>query len=98
LLRLQDLVERKSRAGKVYGAKQRISVDQALAVWTIGSARVGFMEDRIGSLEVGKLADFVVLGADPMNVEAGELQGIPVEQTYVGGKRRWDHEQGQAKP
>ena len=37
LLRIQDLVERKSRAGKVYGAKQRITVEQALAVWTLGS-------------------------------------------------------------
>ena len=38
LLRIQDLVERKSRAGKVYGAKQCITVEQALAVWTLGSA------------------------------------------------------------
>jgi predicted amidohydrolase YtcJ len=87
------LVERKSRAGKVYGAKQRITVEQALAVWTLGSARAGFMEHRIGSLEVGKLADFVVLAADPMHVESWKIHQIVVEQTYLGGKLRWEHEQ-----
>ena len=96
LLRIQDLVERKSRAGKVYGATQRITVEQALAVWTLGSARAGFMEDRIGSLEVGKLADFVVLAADPVNVESGTVHQVVVEQTYVGGKLRWEHGQTSA--
>jgi predicted amidohydrolase YtcJ len=91
LLRIQDLVERKSRTGKVYGAKQRITVEQALAVWTLGSARAGFMEHRIGSLEVGKLADFVVLAADPINVESGEIHQIVVEQTFVDGKQRLEH-------
>jgi predicted amidohydrolase YtcJ len=52
------------------------------------------MEDRIGSLEVGKLADLVVLAADPMNVESGKIHQIVVEQTYVDGKLR--RERGQA--
>jgi predicted amidohydrolase YtcJ len=96
LLRIQDLVERKSRAGKVYGAKQRIPVEQALAVWTLGSARAGFMEHRIGSLEVGKIADFVVLAEDPIDVESGMIHQIVVEQAYVGGKLRWEHGQAPA--
>jgi predicted amidohydrolase YtcJ len=93
LLRIQDLVQRKSRAGKVYGAKQRITPEQALAVWTIGSARAGFMEARAGSLEVGKLADFVVLSADPLTVEPGKIHEIIVERTYVGGKLTCEHAQ-----
>jgi predicted amidohydrolase YtcJ len=48
------------------------------------------MEHRIGSLEVGKLADFVVLAADPTNVESGMIHQIVVEQTYLGGKLRWE--------
>jgi predicted amidohydrolase YtcJ len=96
LLRIQDLVERKSRAGKVYGAKQCITVEQAITAWTMGGARAGFMEDRIGSLEVGKLADFVVLAADPMNVESGTIHQIVVEQTYLSGKLRWEHGQSPA--
>ena len=87
------MAPRKNWAGKVYGAKQCITVEQALTVWTLGSARVGFMEHRIGSLEVGKLADFVVLAADPMNVESGNIHQIVVERTYVGGKLRWEHGQ-----
>jgi predicted amidohydrolase YtcJ len=90
LLRVQDLVERKSRAGKVYGAKQCIPVEQALRVWTLGSARAGFMEHRVGSLEVGKLADFVVLASDPMNVESWKIHQIALEQTYLSGTLRWD--------
>ena len=93
LLRIQDLVERKSRAGKVYGAQQCVSVEQALAVWTLGSARAGFMEDRIGSLEVGKLADFVVLANDPTRVASWRIHQAVVEQTYLGGKLSWDNGQ-----
>src|SRR6185295_14777273 len=86
LLRIQDLVERKSGAGKVYGAKQCISVELALAICTLGGARAGFMEDRVGSLAVGKLADFVVLAVDPVNVESWTIHQIVVEQTYLCGK------------
>ena len=43
------------------------------------------MEHPIGSLEVGKLADFVVLAADPLNVEPWKIHQIAVEQTYLGG-------------
>jgi predicted amidohydrolase YtcJ len=46
------------------------------------------MEDRTGSLEVGELANFVVLAADPLNVESGKVHQIVVEQTYLGGKLR----------
>jgi predicted amidohydrolase YtcJ len=97
LLRIQDLVERKSRSGKVYGARQCITAEEALAVWTIGSAQAGFQEGRIGSLEVGKLADFVVLSADPLAVESGKIHEIIVEETYVGGKLRWEHGQAPEK-
>jgi hypothetical protein len=90
LLRVQDLVERKSRAGKVYGEKQCVTAQQALAVWTLGSARAGFMEARIGSLQVGKLADFVVLAEDPVRVEPGMIHQIRVEQTYLSGKLKWE--------
>jgi predicted amidohydrolase YtcJ len=49
------------------------------------------MEHRVGSLEVGKLADFVVLAADPLNVDSGNIHQIVVEQTYVSGKRSWEY-------
>lgn len=47
------------------------------------------MEQRIGSLDAGKLADFVVLAADPLNVDLSKIYEIAVERTYLGGKLRW---------
>ncbi len=90
LLRVQDLVERKSRGGKVYGENQRITIQQALESWTIGSAYGGFSEKKTGSLKVGKLADFVVLAEDPVAVETGRIKDIAIERTYVHGKMAFE--------
>jgi len=64
LLRIQDMVTRTSAEGKVYGARQRISAEEALRAWTVGGAYASFEEDRKGSITSGKLADFVVLSDD----------------------------------
>ena len=50
LLRIQDMVTRTSAEGKVYGAKQRVTVDEALRAWTLGGAFASFEEDRKGSI------------------------------------------------
>ena len=65
---------------------ERVSVQQALELYTINAARIGFQEDDRGSLEVGKLGDLVVLGEDPFEVELGTILDIPVEMTVIGGK------------
>jgi len=86
LLRIQDMVTRISAEGKVYGAKQRISVEEALRVWTLGGAYASFEEDRKGSIGVGKLGDFVVLSKDPTLVAPNAIQDIAVEMTVIGGR------------
>jgi predicted amidohydrolase YtcJ len=48
-----------------------------------------FEEDNLGSLEVGKLADFVVVERDPFAVDERDLRGIKVLETFVGGKSVW---------
>ena len=85
LLRIQSMVTRTSAEGKVYGPEQRISPEEAIRVWTMGSAFSIFEEDRKGSIEVGKLADFVVLSADPTEVPADTIKDIEVLTTVVGG-------------
>jgi predicted amidohydrolase YtcJ len=65
---------------------QRISVEEALRAYTVSAAYAGFDEKSKGSLEPGKLADFVILGADPFRVKPEEIEKIPVEATIVGGK------------
>ena len=85
LLRIQSMVTRTSAEGKVYGAEQRLSVEEAIAVWTMGSAYSTFDEDVKGSIEVGKLADFVILSDDPAAVPADRIKDIAVEMTFIDG-------------
>lgn len=68
--------------------EQRLSVYQALSLFTVNAARIGFADDRKGTLEVGKDADFVILGADPFKVQPHQIGAIPVEATYIRGRRR----------
>jgi predicted amidohydrolase YtcJ len=87
LLRIESMVTRRCDAdGKVYGAKQRTTAAQALAVWTRGGAFAAFEENVRGSLEPGKQADFVILSADPTRVAAGAIRAIKVEATIVEGR------------
>ena len=86
LLPIQDMVTRTSAEGKVYGAKQRVAVEEALHAWTFGGAFASFEDDRKGSITVGKLADFVILSADPTRVAPATIKDIHVEKTVIGGK------------
>jgi predicted amidohydrolase YtcJ len=80
------MVTRTSAEGKVYGAKQRVTVEEALRAWTLGGAFASFAEDRTGSIAAGKLADFVVLSADLTKVRPESIREIQVEMTVIGGK------------
>ena len=86
LLGIQSCVTRTDSSGNVWGPSQRISVEEALTVYTINGAYASFEEDRKGSIEAGKLADLVVLGADPTRVDPMTIKDIPVERTVVGGE------------
>jgi len=86
LLRIHDMVNRTSAEGKIYGPKQRCTVDQALRAFTFGSAYAEFAEEQKGSIEAGKLADFVVLDRDPRKVDPKAIKDIAVLQTVIGGK------------
>ncbi|KKM12609.1 hypothetical protein SY88_02640 [Clostridiales bacterium PH28_bin88] len=65
---------------------QRISVEEALRMFTINGAVANFAEQDRGSLAPGKLADLVVLGANPLETPVNEFKDIPVEMTVIGGK------------
>jgi predicted amidohydrolase YtcJ len=78
-------VTRVDSDGRLWGASQKISVEEALKIYTINGAYASFEENIKGSIEVGKLADLVVLGADPTQVDPMTIKDIPVERTIVGG-------------
>jgi len=65
---------------------ERVSVHQALQLYTTNAARIAFQEDDRGSLEEGKLGDFVVLGEDPYEIDPHRLKEVAVEMTVIGGE------------
>ena len=65
---------------------QRTELWEAIEIFTINNAKIGFEEDAKGSIEVGKLADFVVLSDDPYRVSKEKICDIKVDMTIVGGK------------
>ena len=79
-------VNRRTASGRVLGENERIEVEDALRAITLGAAYTLHMDDRIGSIEVGKFADFCVLAQDPLKVNPEDLKDIPILGTVVGGR------------
>ncbi|MHA1961437.1 MAG: amidohydrolase [Candidatus Thorarchaeota archaeon] len=86
LMGIHALVNRTTKAGNPIGRSQRISVIEALKTYTTHAAYQQFDEDRLGSIEPGKLADFVVLSDDILNVPTEEIIDIEVEMTIIDGR------------
>ena len=90
MMALQSEVTRTDMKGNVWGAKQKITVEEAIRVGTLNGAYASYEENLKGSIEAGKLADLVVLGRDPLKENPSTLVNIPVERTMTGG--RWTFE------
>jgi len=65
---------------------ETLTVEEALRAYCLGSAYAGHVDHLVGSLHVGKLADFVVLSNDPIGLLASEIAKVRVERVFVGGK------------
>ena len=87
ILNMWIAVNRRSSSGEVYGPDQAITPRQALEAYTVNGAYQFGMEDEAGSLEVGKLADFVVLDRNPLNVDPDEIRDIDVLATVLRGRQ-----------
>lgn len=82
---MQSFVERLTQSGASYGEGERITAFEALRAYTVGSAAATGWSDRKGTLASGMLADLVVLGDSPLDVEAQNIAQIDVVATIVGG-------------
>lgn len=85
LMAIHSLVNRKTKSGKPIGQNQKITVINALKLYTINAAYHSFDEDKLGSIKVGKLADFVVLGEDILTVTSEKIIDIPIDMTIIEG-------------
>ena len=83
---LWTAVNRTSRSGQIIGPDERISVLDGLKALTIDGAHQYFEENRKGSIEVGKLADLVILTANPTKVDPAAIKAIKVAETIKEGK------------
>lgn len=80
------MVTRKDKNGMVYGADQKITREEALRLYTNGSAAYFFKEDVVGSIEPGKLADLVLLSQDILTCPEEAIKEIKAEMTIIDGK------------
>lgn len=88
-LGMYNMVTCRSRDGKQYGAEGCVSREEALVAYTRDAARVCFDENDLGTLAVGKRADFAVLDRDYFTCPEKEIPEIRATMTVVDGKRVW---------
>ena len=89
LLAMQSCITRQGSDGCVIGASQRVTAAEALALYTTNSAAATGQQAHKGRLSSGYLADFVVLGSDPLTTPPTSISSIPVIATYVAGQPVW---------
>jgi len=86
LIGIQSCVTRTDSEGNLWGPSQRITVEEAIRIYTLHGAFASVEERLKGSITPGKLADLVVLATDPTLADPSTIKDIPVLRTIVGGK------------
>lgn len=94
---LSATVTRRSRSGDIIGPVHRVPVETALKAMTLWPAWQHFEEDTKGSIEAGKLADFVILSADPLQTPEEDLAGLKVLETIKAGRTVYQRPEGNAR-
>jgi predicted amidohydrolase YtcJ len=82
-------VARQTPDGHIIGPEERVSVEEALWMFTQGAAWACGLESEVGSIRRGKRADMVILAADPTRVPVADIPQIPVRMTMVDGVVQW---------
>ena len=97
-LGMRDAVVRKTRNGLALAEDEAISVSDALDLYTRNAAFVGWNDDQLGTLEAGKLADFVVVDQNPLTSAPASLAETKVHLTIVGGRVVFEDESTETNP
>jgi predicted amidohydrolase YtcJ len=80
------MVNQRTASGRAFNRAEALTPEEAIRGYTLHSARAAFREGDLGSLEPGKLADFVALSVDPTAIDPEGIAAIEVLATVVGGK------------
>ncbi len=70
--------------------EQKLTVEESVRAYTMGSAYAEFQEKEKGSITPGKLADMVILSDDIFSIDPAKIRDVKVLKTIVGGKVVWD--------
>jgi predicted amidohydrolase YtcJ len=84
------VVRRGLISGQIMAPEERLTVAEALQLYTRNGAYIGFEENQKRSLEPGKLADFIVIDRDVLTVPGDQLKDVQVLQTFVGGELQYE--------
>jgi predicted amidohydrolase YtcJ len=82
-------ITRKGWDGRVYGAEEAVSREDAIRLHTWAPAFQTFDEDIKGTIEPGKLADFTIVGEDILTMDADRIRYLPIVSTIVGDRVIW---------
>ncbi len=89
MLGLYAAVTRKTLSGQPEGGwfpQEKITIEEAIRAYTLNTAYAGFEENIKGSLETGKLADFVILSDNLLTMDPDGIKDVTVLMTVVGGR------------
>lgn len=89
---IDSAVNAKTLSGDVWLASHSLSVEEAIRAYTVMPPRAIRRDDRLGTLEVGKYADFLILSDDPFTFPKEDIGAIEVVKTFQGGKMVYDRE------
>jgi predicted amidohydrolase YtcJ len=85
-LGIKTAIDRKDKKGETIAPKEGINMEQSLYCYTMGSAVASRVDSKIGSLQVGKKADFIILDRSPFEVEIDQLGNLVPESVWVDGQ------------
>jgi hypothetical protein len=92
LIGVSAAMTRRTRGGRIINKEERLTLHEALSLFTSAGAWVGFEESKKGRVAPGMLADLIVLDNDITQISPEEISGLNVESTIIGGRIVWTAE------
>jgi predicted amidohydrolase YtcJ len=87
---ISSAVRRTTANGQVIAPSETISIEEAIQAYTLGAAAANNDDDKMGRLQTGYWADFVILDRNPLDVSSDQLKSVQVLGTWVGGKKMYE--------